>query len=246
MTEIIQKEGIDCDFWRGFTYGTSLQRLPTKSVNISLDVAMDQPLADDLAALYKEFVDDGGPVDGIVERILDRDQARIATRCPSAVVAYKTAAGSLWPHKLVLHLLKLCIEKHGLNLQTHTPVREVLPSSDGWVVKTDRGDLKTEKVVYATNAFTATLLPEFLGRIWPFKGQCSVVVPTAPYSGSRMLTESYGLAHLVRSASSFLFLPLTETAVRFRVLNAASQGRSDHLWRCKAVHARGETSRKHR
>ncbi|KAJ7678733.1 FAD dependent oxidoreductase-domain-containing protein [Mycena rosella] len=183
MTEVIEKEGIDCDFWRGFTW----------------DVAMDETLADDLAASYQEFADDGGPVEGIIERILDPEKARRATRCPSATAAYKSPAGSLWPQKLVSHLLKLCVEKHGLqatglNLQTRTPVREVLPSTDGWRVKTDRGDVQTEKVVYATNAFTATLLPEFLGRIWPFKGQCSVVVPTAPYSGKNMLTETYALS----------------------------------------------------
>ncbi|KAJ7860342.1 FAD dependent oxidoreductase [Mycena leptocephala] len=184
MTEIIAKEGIDCDFWRGFTYDV---------------VISDQTVADDLAAAYQEFVDDGGPVEGIIERILDPEEARKATRCPSAVAAYKTPAGSLWPYKLVAHLLTLCIEKYGLNLQTHTPVRRVLPDTStggsGWRVETDRGALQTEKVVYATNGFTATLLPEFVGHIWPFKGQCSAVVPPRAYCGDKMLRETYALAY---------------------------------------------------
>jgi glycine/D-amino acid oxidase-like deaminating enzyme len=163
---------------------------------------MTQSVEDDLAAAYQEFVDDGGPVDGFVECILDPEEARKLTRCPSARAVYKSSAATLWPHKLVLHLLRLCIEKHRLNLQTHTPVREVLQKTGGWIVKTDRGDVATAQVVYATNAFTATLLPEFLGRIWPMKGQCSVVIPTKSYSGSdNMLTASY---NLVRSwLSSF-------------------------------------------
>ncbi|KAJ7140904.1 FAD dependent oxidoreductase [Mycena epipterygia] len=178
MAEVIEKEGIDCDFWRGFSY----------------DVPMDQPVADHLATCYQEFVADGGAVEGVVEQILDGDEARRVTRCHSATAAYRFPAGSLWPSKLVAHLLTLCVEKHGLNLQTHTPVRSVEPcAGKGWTVKTDRGDLDTEQVVYATNAFTGTLLPEFCGRIWPFRGQCAAVVPTKAYAGKNMLTHSYGL-----------------------------------------------------
>ncbi|KAJ7502593.1 FAD dependent oxidoreductase [Mycena galericulata] len=180
MTEIIEQEGIDCDFWRGFSY----------------DVLLSQSVADYLAACYREFVDDGGPVEGIVEQILDPEEARRRTRCPDAAAAYRFPSGSLYPYKLVLHLLTRCIDAHGLNLQTNTPVRAVLPGPNGgWRVQTDRGEVQTGKVVYATNAFTATLLPEFLGRIWPFRGQCSVVVPTKTYSGQNMLTETYGLAY---------------------------------------------------
>ncbi|KAJ7227872.1 FAD dependent oxidoreductase [Mycena haematopus] len=170
-------------------------------------VAMDQPVADALAASYAEFAADGGHVEGIVTPILDPAQARKETRCPAATVAYKSPSGSLFPRKLVLHLLTLCVEKYGMNLQTHTPVRRVVSSAagggGGWRVETDRGVLETEKVVYATNAFTATLLPEFLGHIYPFRGQCSAVVPPAAYAEERMLRGTYALAygdyHLQRS-----------------------------------------------
>ncbi|KAJ7238524.1 FAD dependent oxidoreductase [Mycena haematopus] len=183
IEEIVAKEGIDCDFWRGFTY----------------DVAMDQPVADALAASYAEFTADGGPVEGIVTPILDPAQAREETRC-AATVAYKSPSGSLFPRKFVLHLLTLCVEKYGMNLQTHTPVRRVVSNAGGgrggWRIETDRGVLETEKVVYATNAFTATLLPEFLGHIWPFQGQCSAVVPPKAYAGKEMFRDTYGLCEL--------------------------------------------------
>ncbi|KAJ7466882.1 FAD dependent oxidoreductase [Mycena latifolia] len=118
VEEIIAKEGIECDFWRGLSY----------------DVPMDQTVADYLAASFKEF--------RIVEQILDPTEAKRATRCPAATAAYRFPAGSLYPYKLVAHLLTLCIEKHGLNLQTHTPVRSVVPgtgAAGGWTVQTDRG-----------------------------------------------------------------------------------------------------------
>ncbi|KAJ7875548.1 hypothetical protein B0H14DRAFT_3106577 [Mycena olivaceomarginata] len=150
VEEIIAKEGIDCDFWRGFNYG----------------LAMDQPTADSLAASYANFIADGGPVEGI----------------------------------LVLHLLTLCVEEYGLNLQTRTPVRRVIQGrvaarAGGWRVETDRGAVETETVVYATNAYTATLLPEFVGHIWPVKGQCAAVVPPEAYAGPNMLRETYGIGY---------------------------------------------------
>ncbi|KAF7334810.1 hypothetical protein MSAN_02367600 [Mycena sanguinolenta] len=87
---------------------------------------MDQPIADALAASYAQFEVDGGPVEGIMTPILDPAQEREEIRCPAATVAYKSPSGSLYPQKLVLHLLTLCIEKRGLNLQTHAPVQRVV------------------------------------------------------------------------------------------------------------------------
>ncbi|KAJ7057680.1 FAD dependent oxidoreductase-domain-containing protein [Mycena amicta] len=177
LEEIIKKEGIDCDFWRGFSY----------------DVPMDEKGATFLSSAYDEFAADGGPVDGVITRILDPTEARKETRCPRATAAYKFPAGSLYPYKLVHHLLELCIRKHGLNVQTQTPVRRVVPEGGKWKVETDRGTVESVKVVFATNAFTATLLPEFAGHIWPFKGQCSAVIPPKSYSGENALKSTYGL-----------------------------------------------------
>ncbi|THH16072.1 hypothetical protein EW146_g4508 [Bondarzewia mesenterica] len=175
--EIIHKEGIDCDFWRGFSY----------------DVAMDQECAENFFRFLKEFEADGGLVENVVEWISDPEDAKKRTRCPSATAAAIFPAASLWPYKLVLHLLNLCILKYSLNLQTTTTVKIVSNSSTGseWIIGTDRGDVQAQKVVYTTNAFTATLLPEFLGRIAPFRGQCSAIVPTRAYSGKKALTHTY-------------------------------------------------------
>ncbi|KAF9025723.1 DAO-domain-containing protein [Hymenopellis radicata] len=176
VTEIIEKEGIDCDFWRG----------------LSFDVAMDKECADFFYASFKNFQADGGKTDGIVEWIGNAEEAQKRTRSNDAQAAAEFPAASLWPYKLVIHMINLCITKYGMNAQTNTPVRSVTEApGGGWNLATDRGTLKTEKVVYATNAFTATLLPEFLGRIAPYRGQCSAVVPTKPFSGPNILTHTY-------------------------------------------------------
>ena len=109
-----------------------------------------------------------------------------------AAAAYPT--GSFWPYKFVTSILRLCIDKFALNLQTNTPVLSAFPSGDGnWTIETSRGSVKATKVVFATNAYTSTLLPEFTDKIVPIRGQCSVVVPTKSYSGERLLTHSYSL-----------------------------------------------------
>ena len=68
----------------------------------------------------------------------------------------------------------------GVNLQTHTPVSAVssTPDSEGYAaVKTERGILRAKKVVYATNAYTAALLPDFEGKQYRF-----VMKPTGDYT----------------------------------------------------------------
>ncbi|KAK7452687.1 hypothetical protein VKT23_012088 [Stygiomarasmius scandens] len=176
LNEVIDKEGIDCDFWRG----------------LSFDIAMDKECADFFHKSLQEFIADGGPTEGIVEWIGDAEEAKKRTRTPKAFAAAEFPASSLWPYKLVKHLLLLCIDKHNLNLQTNTPARSVSQTPNGdWSIHTDRGDIKARKVVFASNAFTPTLLPEFLGRIAPYRGQCSAIVPTRAYSGKNMMTHTF-------------------------------------------------------
>lgn len=75
---------------------------------------------------------------------------------------------------------------HGLNLQTHTLVSEVgeLPSADGlWPVTTSRGVIHARKIIFATNAFTSALAPQYAKAIVPCKGVCTHITaaPGAPY-----------------------------------------------------------------
>ena len=176
---------------RRFDTGCSFLRL--KSL-LSPDVALNQPCADDFHAALDEFAADGGEVDGVIEWISDPEEAKRRTRCVYAHAAATHPTGSFWPYKFVTSLLRLCINEFSLNLQTNTLVSSVSPSGDGgWIVETGRGSVKAGKVVFATNAYTPILLPEFTGRIVPVRGQCSVVIPTKSYSGERLLTHTYSL-----------------------------------------------------
>lgn len=66
----------------------------------------------------------------------------------------------------------------GAFLYTETPVQSVKFNSDGTaILTTTRGITKAKKVIYATNAYTSAILPQYEGVIVPRKGQNSILVP---------------------------------------------------------------------
>lgn len=99
----------------------------------------------------------------------------------------------MWPYKFVSHLLAKAVDQD-VNLQTNTPVTNVSsrPDSAGrWRVDTERGSISASNVVYASNAYTSTILPELKQKIVPVRGMCSRIV--CPKSPSPLLTNSYVL-----------------------------------------------------
>lgn len=105
-------------------------------------------------------------------------------------------AGHIWAYKFVLHILENAVSQ-GVNLQTHTPVRKISKSAHPgspyrWRVETSRDAIAAKVVVFATNAYTSTLVPEYQGTIVPVRGTCSrIVVP--PGSQAPRLTNTYTL-----------------------------------------------------
>jgi glycine/D-amino acid oxidase-like deaminating enzyme len=83
----------------------------------------------------------------------------------------------------------------GVNLQTNTLVTELAEVVDGngssrWVVTTNRGIIRAPKVVLATNAYTAALLPEYKDKIIPYRGiSCKI----STRGQAPLLANSYGL-----------------------------------------------------
>ncbi|KAL3961410.1 hypothetical protein ACCO45_002933 [Purpureocillium lilacinum] len=93
-----------------------------------------------------------------------------------AVAAVGGPAVSLWPYKLVTSLLALVVDK-GAKLYTNTAVHAIDRGSDTIKLSTSRGAMRAKKVVYATNGYTAGLLPQYHSVIVPFLGQNSRLVP---------------------------------------------------------------------
>ena len=114
-----------------------------------------------------------------------------------AKAAITVTAAQLWPYKFVTGLLAKLIKRTSINVRTHTRVTSVLPDRDGrHVVSTPRGAIRAQKVVFATNAYTSGVAPEYCQKIVPRKGSCSHIrVPKNTLHQPPHLTHTYGLSY---------------------------------------------------
>ena len=91
-----------------------------------------------------------------------------------------------------MYLLASAIVR-GANLQTTTPVSRVSTTTDSkglWTVTTPRGAIKTKNLVFASNAYTAGVAPQYTQRIIPQRAICSRIV-TPPGKSAPVLTNTY-------------------------------------------------------
>ncbi|KAF8177553.1 DAO-domain-containing protein [Mycena galopus ATCC 62051] len=177
VVEYIRQENVDCDLWVGDT----------------LDVAMSKEVAAENVAVYDAYKAYGGKVDHI-KYISDAAEAEQVSRLKGAQAVWAWKAATFYPWKLVAHLMNKCLTM-GLNLQTWIPVTSVTASlkTGLWDVNTARGTISTPTVVYATNAYTSSILPVFSKYIKPTAHMCDKVVPPRAYAGSKALQNSYNI-----------------------------------------------------
>ncbi|KAG5786921.1 hypothetical protein H9Q69_014008 [Fusarium xylarioides] len=76
-------------------------------------------------------------------------------------------AGHLWPYKLIHHMFAEAVSQ-GVNL----------------------GEVRARKVVFATNAYTGSLLPEYKNKIIPYRAVCSRIKTPGPHP---LLNNTYAL-----------------------------------------------------
>jgi glycine/D-amino acid oxidase-like deaminating enzyme len=130
---------------------------------------------------------------GIELSFIDEIHNKIA-HVRDAKGGFSFSTGHLWPYKLVTSLIRIATD-HGLNLQTHTPVTEIAdnPTADGlWPVTTSRGVIHARKIIFATNAYTGALAPQYAKAIVPCKGICTQIV-AAPGAPHQKLPGTYAI-----------------------------------------------------
>lgn len=185
VKELVEKEGIDCDF----------------NITRAYDVILDEELAATTKKEFDQLKADGFPT---VKDVwyLEGAATESLTGVKGAKCAFSYTVGSVWPYKLVAHLLSMAVES-GVNLQTNTPATSVSETQDAagkWTVSTPRGSIKAEKVIFATNGYTAGILPQFQENIIPVRGICSRITvpegktaPALPFSYSVSLKRIPGV-----------------------------------------------------
>ena len=159
--DFARTHAIQCDSWQGDT----------------VDVIYDEDewkLAKDSVSRLQQALGPEHPAAKYTFWSSSEAESRFLT--PGAIGAVTYEAGSLSAYKFVIDLLKLALAK-GLNLQTETPVTTVTRVENRWLVKTPRGDILTEKVVLATNGYTAHLYEPLQGIIVPLRGHVTAHRP---------------------------------------------------------------------
>ncbi|KAI7759779.1 hypothetical protein LZL87_009102 [Fusarium oxysporum] len=123
---------------------------------------------------------------------VDSKYAETISGVKGAKGAFKYTTGHLWPYKLIHHMFSKALKHKNLNLQTNTAVTTIpaSPEADGsWNITTSRGVIEARKIIMATNAYTAALLPEYHEKIIPYRAICSrIVAPNPP-----LLADSYAI-----------------------------------------------------
>ena len=161
---------IECDSWEGET----------------VDVVYDEAewgKARKAVAEMKRILGENDPASAYDWWSGQEAERRFLT--PGAVGALTYEAGSLSAYKFVVGLLGLLVDK-GLNLQTETPAISIAQRSGSGgsggrrrkcLVETPRGSIAADKVILATNGYTAHLYPALQGVIVPLRGHVTAHRP---------------------------------------------------------------------
>ncbi len=159
-----REHGIECDSWQGDT----------------VDVIYDQGQwnkAHKAVAELRRVLGDHDPA--AQYKLWDAEEAEKEFLAQGSLGAISYEAGSLSAYKFVIGVLALALEK-GLNLQTETPALKIRKRDSGyrgWIVETPRGAIEAERVVLATNGYTAHLYPPLQGVIVPLRGHMTAQRP---------------------------------------------------------------------
>ena len=179
VKEVVEKEKIDCDF------------VLTRACDVHLSSQSGKSSIENYYEMIKNpYVTCKDDV-----QITFGEAAKVISKVEDSSVCLTYTAGQLWPYKLMTALLKKVVSK-GLNLQTNTPVLKVDRLENGkYLVETSRGKIITEKVIYATNGYTAAIEPKFENKIVPIKGACSHIISSDPKIRTPHLTNTYGIRY---------------------------------------------------
>lgn len=182
VKKLVEKEQIDCDF----------------ELTRAIDVYVDPRVANPTIKTYKEMKARGFLFSDDLHFIDNPKRAEQVSGVKGALAAFTFTAASVWPYKLVSHLLRRCLQ-WGANLQANTPATAISGSTDAdgrLTVATPRGEVKARKIVVATNAYTSTLLAEFNDKITPARGiACRIAVPDHDTKLAPHLNNSYSIRY---------------------------------------------------
>ncbi|KAH6628973.1 FAD dependent oxidoreductase [Boeremia exigua] len=167
LKSIVEAEDLDCEF----------------ELRYSFDVFTDAQEARELNSRYEAARENGEAWTRNVSWI-GAKRAEQVTSIIGAKGAFSVPIASFWPYKFVTQLLERMVSRWPtrLNVQMNTPITSLTSSASASnnLLATTRGTTVAQKVVLATNAYTAGLLPSFKDKIVPVRGMASHHRPAQP------------------------------------------------------------------
>ena len=159
-----REHGIECDGWEGDTVDVFYDEGQWNKAKKAVAEMQRILRADEPASRYNFWN-------------AAETETKFMTKGAWGAVSYR--AGSLSAYKLVIGVLNLALKK-GLNLQTETPALRLRKHDEDkvrWIIQTHRGNIRAEKVLLATNGYTAYLYPPLQGIIAPWRGHMTAQRP---------------------------------------------------------------------
>lgn len=178
LKDVVEKENIACEFEMRRSYDTFNSESDAQAVEAAFQKCLERG---------DEWTKD--------RQWIGAEFAERLTSVKGAKGAFSSSVCSLWPYKFVTVLLERAVAKNpGINIQTETPVLKTQDVSDGTTrVHTSRGTVNSKKVIFATNAYTAALLPEYRGVITPYKGTAAHLAAPRGKAVFPHLSHTYNL-----------------------------------------------------
>ncbi|KAF9881470.1 FAD dependent oxidoreductase [Colletotrichum karsti] len=174
VKKAVEAEGIECDF------------VLTRAVDALMSDAICEKMRSGVELLRKHGV---SVMDDVY--FAKGAEAEQLSGVKGAKGCLSYSAGHLFPYKMIIGLLSKALAA-GVNLQTNTPVTSVTDAPDAeayLTLMTSRGPIRAKKIVYATNGYTSSILPEFSEKIVPVRGICSHIEPAK--TPAPLLPHSY-------------------------------------------------------
>ncbi|KAL4909396.1 hypothetical protein BDW74DRAFT_187543 [Aspergillus multicolor] len=187
LKELITEENIDCDL--------NL----TRCMNVYLNEADGEKAKQTYELLVAQGLEYTPDIHYTSQKYAEKISG---VKGAKACISY--TAGNLWAYKLILGLLSKITNSSMVNVQTSTPVTSVTTQNGLHSVHTPRGSISASKIVYATNAYTSGLLPQYSANIVPCRGICCHITvpdgkdaPFLPYTYLIRSAEGNGQSYLI-------------------------------------------------
>lgn len=117
-------------------------------------------------------------------------------------VLEQVGSSALWPYRLVTNTFKMLLANFDgrFALETNTPATSIeydAASPAPYAVHTPRGTIRAKQVIHCTNGMAAHLLPNMVGKLFPFRGTMSVQAPGPAFP---RIGDSVSWSHVAKGA----------------------------------------------